>query len=63
MILGPDFLGLPQGNCDERYRDPYPGIIARSYGKDLTHNLWKGAGKFQSRIPSDYLFSYTIQDI
>jgi hypothetical protein len=40
----------PRDDCDERYRDPYPSIVARSYKEDFTHNLWKGAGRSQFRI-------------
>jgi hypothetical protein len=39
MVQGSDFSGLPLGDCDEIYRDPYPGIIVGSYGEDLAYNL------------------------
>jgi len=63
---GIEFLGTttsPRGDCDERYLDPYPSIIAGSYGKNLTRNLWKGAGRSQYQILSYYLLSHTIRDI
>jgi hypothetical protein len=33
MVPGMDFLGLPRGDMDRIHWNPYPGIIARNYGK------------------------------